>query len=614
MTSRRANLPLVFGLLLTGALLILLSRETADLIAVTALFAAALSLPRVRLDALAQLALVLLLPTAAAVLILLLPESLPNPPTDRIGPVSRAACLGFLSVTALRLRMIRAPWAGDAMTAGIGFLALVSLGSPSRGLWFPIISIPALLLLTVGAGIRDPARRTERGNVRYVRAVALLIATAGAVTALLVFSLPRLYARAMSIIEADWNAPETGFGFDLSLGDLDGLALSDTMVMRLHGRRADYLRGAVYTRYRNGRWLEGIGEGRTQLNLSSNTAPSPGETELRFLDAPKRFFLPQDAELLALTPAQAELSASGIVKPSDEATAKSARIRIRPHNPSKTETPPTDPTLTEVPKNLASNLFRIAAGWTTGTAGTSDRLAALKALERRLQREYAYSLHVSTPQGKDPVLWFLTDGRAGWCETFASAMVLLARAQGIPARVVGGYRVHERNPVGDYYVVREKNAHAWVEAYVQGVGWTRFDPTPAEGEVADADTGWISAAVDAAVDALDRMEWRAVHFVAVTLLLVSVWIAVRLVRRRRARRAARFEEGPGYTPPPVHIAKLLNALSQAGFPRNRHEPLERYIPRLSAALPEFSPFADAPTILAAHMERRYGKSEDVLSQ
>ena len=61
---------------------------------------------------------------------------------------------------------------------------------------------------------------------------------------------------------------------------------------------------------------------------------------------------------------------------------------------------------------------------------------------------------------------FLLYNGTGHCEFFASAMVLLSRARGIPARLVGGYRVAEFSELGDYYIVRERNAHTWVEAWV----------------------------------------------------------------------------------------------------------------------------------------------------
>jgi transglutaminase-like putative cysteine protease len=76
---------------------------------------------------------------------------------------------------------------------------------------------------------------------------------------------------------------------------------------------------------------------------------------------------------------------------------------------------------------------------------------------------------------------FLLGTRQGHCEFFATAMTLLLRLRGVPARYVNGFLVEEYNHLGGYYVVREKNAHAWVEAYIPEKGWMTFDPTPPTG-------------------------------------------------------------------------------------------------------------------------------------
>jgi hypothetical protein len=68
--------------------------------------------------------------------------------------------------------------------------------------------------------------------------------------------------------------------------------------------------------------------------------------------------------------------------------------------------------------------------------------------------------------------------KSGNCEFFASALAVMLRLNGIPARLVGGYRGGYYNDVGQYYLVPQKYAHAWVEAYVKPRGWVRIDPTP----------------------------------------------------------------------------------------------------------------------------------------
>lgn len=101
-------------------------------------------------------------------------------------------------------------------------------------------------------------------------------------------------------------------------------------------------------------------------------------------------------------------------------------------------------------------------------------------IERAQQAFLAARLHYSLDvpiATENPVDELLFRSRIGYCEHFASAYAFLLRAAGVPARVVTGYQGGERNPLGDYLIVRQSDAHAWVEAWIAGVGWLRQDPT-----------------------------------------------------------------------------------------------------------------------------------------
>lgn len=91
--------------------------------------------------------------------------------------------------------------------------------------------------------------------------------------------------------------------------------------------------------------------------------------------------------------------------------------------------------------------------------------------------DFKYSI-TSLPITNNPVNDFLFKYKYGNCEYFASAMTVMLRVIGIPARMAGGYRGGIYNDLGGYYTVLQKNAHVWVEAYITNIGWVRFDPTP----------------------------------------------------------------------------------------------------------------------------------------
>jgi protein-glutamine gamma-glutamyltransferase len=119
----------------------------------------------------------------------------------------------------------------------------------------------------------------------------------------------------------------------------------------------------------------------------------------------------------------------------------------------------------------------------------------LDSIERFLNGpDFTYSL-TDLPITRQPLEDFLFVHRSGNCEYFASAFAVLARINGIPARLVAGYYGGLYNDLGGYYLVSEKNAHVWVEAFVPGAGWHRYDPTPASGRIHEKPvTGLLSMA------------------------------------------------------------------------------------------------------------------------
>jgi transglutaminase-like putative cysteine protease len=118
----------------------------------------------------------------------------------------------------------------------------------------------------------------------------------------------------------------------------------------------------------------------------------------------------------------------------------------------------------------------MAQQWSTGLA--SDRGIVEQALSHFRSEPFFYTLN--PPRlGDNSIDDFLFRSRRGFCEHYASAFVFLMRAAGVPARVVTGYQGGELNPLGNYWIVRQRDAHAWAEVWLTGQGWTRIDPTAA---------------------------------------------------------------------------------------------------------------------------------------
>jgi len=130
----------------------------------------------------------------------------------------------------------------------------------------------------------------------------------------------------------------------------------------------------------------------------------------------------------------------------------------------------------QLPEDLDPRIPKFAREITAGSQTPVDKAVAL---ENYLRANFRYTLVLTGDPANDPLAHFLFETRAGHCEYFATAMAVMLRTLGIPSREVNGFLPGEYNDLGGDYIVRESDAHSWVEAYFPGNGWTVFDPTPA---------------------------------------------------------------------------------------------------------------------------------------
>lgn len=139
---------------------------------------------------------------------------------------------------------------------------------------------------------------------------------------------------------------------------------------------------------------------------------------------------------------------------------------------------------TQVPADLSAEIVDLAHQITDGAPTTYDKVIGV---QDWLKANMRYNLAIpSDPPGTDPLDEFLFHRRQGFCEHFSTAMVVLLRSVGIPARFAVGFGPGERNPFTGYFEVRESDAHSWVEVFYPGSGWIEYDPTH---DVPEADPG-----------------------------------------------------------------------------------------------------------------------------
>jgi transglutaminase-like putative cysteine protease len=272
-------------------------------------------------------------------------------------------------------------------------------------------------------------------------------------------------------------ASRTGFGDRISAGEVERILEDRSPAFRvqwLRGEPPEILRwrGMVYGTYRDGVWE------RTAGNRNPGDVP-PGRTV-----SYEVLLEPTGAKpLFALgAPVQARsdsldlrVTAACTLEAEDFVQRRTSYrvVSVLPESLPAGEAPSR---FLSVPTELEARLSGLVEPLRRSGPGETARAVAA-----HLKGKYAYDTAPGSSGGAEPVARFLFETRRGHCEYFASAMALLLRSAGIPARVVGGYLGGEWNELGGYLLVRRSRAHTWVEAWVPERGWAVFDPTPARG-------------------------------------------------------------------------------------------------------------------------------------
>ncbi len=539
--------------------------------------------PRIALEPPSDVAATAMLAALAGALVFLFPIPIEVRGRETIIRVWTAAAAAALAAGVFR-QMVVSPKGGERATLGLSLIAVVAMAAnPTHPYFLPFLALMVLLLL--GAlRLVDPYHAFSLKGSELVRHGASILVAAG-VAAGLMNVLPKAHDQ---VIRATgrWllgsGFTQSGFSTRLALGGMKNMIDSNEVVLRIDGVRPDHLRGIVYTRYSQGQWFSTLPASPQPLkprslppDLKSTTIHSVGgETG--------RYFVPKEAHTFSSSEALRQ-DPGGILWPSAQEKASTVSFLFTDGTPRSILGPTEDDAA--VPPQLKAKLQSLARKW---THHAKTPLAQLAAIEAQLDRDFEYSLEYERPPGTDPILDFLFAQRLGHCEYFASGMALLARSLGISTRVIGGFRVSEENPLTGQYLVRGKNAHAWVEAWIPGIGWKTFDPTPAAAlaeQMPSKTAGWAaySDALRAGLAAFigwvknrSGPEYAALFLFAVLFLFRREVLALLRHRRPARRRQENIRTGP----PPAY-AKLVAVLAEQGFVRAPSEPIESFADRVT---------------------------------
>lgn len=178
-----------------------------------------------------------------------------------------------------------------------------------------------------------------------------------------------------------------------------------------------------------------------------------------------------------------------------------------------------------LPRNLPPRIVTLARDWAAQARTPSEKA---QALERHLRTEYRYDLDSPSGGAPNPLDHFLFESKRGHCEFYSTALAVMLRSLGVPSRNVTGFVGGTYNRFGRFYAVRQGDAHSWVEAFIDGVGWTSFDPTPPAGAISQVQTtGLFPILRDLAEAAAQRWSRYVVGYDLEQQLRVLRWMTDR---------------------------------------------------------------------------------------
>lgn len=357
--------------------------------------------------------------------------------------------------------------------------------------------------LLIGACAQDSGAPIRSIDARFFWTTNAFACCAFGLTLVIFFAIPRI-GTGFFQKQATTGIRTAGFSEKVDLGSIGPIKLDDSVVMRVefpnkNGTPGEplYLRGMAYDWYNGQSWVNTSRRRRlsgnqadktftlpnTRINPLPTRAPIvPYDILLEPLDTPVLFgpSMPRSLEG-GFNTLQVD-AMGGIYLP----VPANSRVQYRVWSSQAALIGPVSAAANvEYPEDVRRHFLQLPAMghqvWEFSHEVTRlavTPLEKVQALFHVLQRDYRYSLDLPRGTSNHPIEDFLFARKTGYCEHYATALVILLRAVDVPARLVTGFMPSEWNEYGEYVTVRQRDAHAWVEVYLPESGWVTFDPTP----------------------------------------------------------------------------------------------------------------------------------------
>lgn len=498
-----------------------------------------------------------------------------------------ALSLGWASLPALvRLNTRGQYWM--AMTLSGVFLLVAGINLMPLMVQFGVIS--CLWMILFGVSSRQFLTNTRVSVAGWLTLIPTLALTA--VLALIFTYSEVQFGFLMRLLSAGTDVGLT-FPAQNRLNSMTSSETNPAVVARCFSLRPNtYLAARVYTSYKDGTWTE---FGPSEIRNGSQAAGAyryavsdlkDGLTAERFEvhASPIVLFHPRDtAWVESKEPQLSQLSGHLLEQ---RGGGNDLQVYTVARKPGADLAPAESPEYLKACLTLPENLDPIVAQ-TARQVLTGPKEVWKQSLQCQIwfQSNFEYGFGYDFSKAKDPVAEFLTKKPAAHCELFAASMTLMLRTQGIPARYVNGFVCVEQAYSQDYYIVRVRDAHAWVEVW-DGKAWRTLDPTPPS--AIQPPKGWggwfdkMREAFNYYTRDLDKLDWRAVLaalwerrvYGFGLLLLYLLW------RARKTEWFPRLQGKAVQTPQSEWIRALARALEPKGLARQEWETLLHWADRI----------------------------------
>lgn len=462
---------------------------------------------------------------------------------------NETAVAGILSLLILGLSVIKLfqkkadrDWLFLYLMAFFEVLLAAALSISPLYLASLILYLFVTVLAIVGFEIRKSARTVDKNSgkkifetnfnlsktpIRKLPAMSLtLMVLIAAIAAPMFFMLPRVGGAGFGANQGGVKGL-TGFSSSVKLGEIGRIQQSDEVVMRvqIEGDPTEPYggirwRGVVLDNFDNKNWSQTkpppsypfvkTENGIFQVGFSSGKRAATIQTiYLEPLDTDVLFALSNPVRLQGNFPVLKKDTYGGVSAVRANFERLSYKVNSDRWTPSvdvlRTDNAvysADDINYLQIPEQFDDRIGKLASQISSDKKNRYDKA---RAIEEYLQTQFGYTLEQKAG-GEEPLSDFLFNIREGHCEYFATAMVMMLRTQGIAARVVNGFQRGEYNETAEMYVVKQKNAHSWVEVYFpREKAWITFDPTPSAGQNLTENSAGVFGFTQKYLDALEAL-------------------------------------------------------------------------------------------------------------